>query len=354
MSVKRGARATLLLAAAACAGGCVEVTQVAAPDRGLLGGAVAAVAAPADEPEEERPFVGVTLEESLGSLDEMDFAAGLDVVKVDKGSPAAKAGLRVGDRVVTAAGVELLSLDAWQAVLDAQDPAAPLPLEVERDAGVSEVTLALGTARAGELPPPTRFAERLKVRAVFETVVVDGASGARVSRILRGSPLPAAGVAVGARVIAVDGRPVDDASGAVRAFDGRDFGEDVVVTVMEGGAPRDVGVELWSPPRRLTRLQVPIVFDYEHDPARSETTLQLVDLWLFSLYEYRREGESRRHRLLYLFEISTGVGELEEVAVPESAAPESASLVSTAAGSTAPGSTAPGSTAPGSIEEDGT
>ena len=30
---------------------------------------------------------------------EMDFAAGLDVVKVDKGSPAAKAGLRVGDRV---------------------------------------------------------------------------------------------------------------------------------------------------------------------------------------------------------------------------------------------------------------
>lgn len=316
--------------------GCVEVAQMAAPDRGLLGQAMSVSDEVPAAPAEERPFVGVTLEESLGSLDAMDFVAGLDVVKVDKGSPAAKVGVRAGDRLVEANGAELLSLDQWQSVVDSLSSSAPLRLRVERNAGISEVVVAFETARTEELPASVRFAERWKLRAEFETVA--GASDVHVvlRAIFTGSPLLGTDVVAGDTIATMDGEVVRSADALVRALAARDFGDEVRLQFttasalaadpsgvsVSGLASRDVRVTLWSPPRYVTRLQVPLLFDYRHDPVRDELSFSFIDFWLFAIYDYQREAGSRRHRLLYFLEYSSGVGELsDETVARERSAP---------------------------------
>lgn len=300
---------TVALATLACVG-CVEVSQWTPPTR-LFGG-VAVAPLPIDE----RPFTGITLEESLGSLDEMDFLAGLDVVRVQQGSPGERIGIRAGDRLVAADGVELFNLDQWTAIVDGHAIGESMRLEVERDGGVVEVALELGRVGGDDLPDPLRFVERSKLRVELATVEVDGVTCAEVVRQLRGSPL-ADRVVVGERIVAMDGEATPGARALIDRVAARDFGEEVRLRVVGASGEREVAVSLWAPRRTLTRLQVPIVFDYAHDPVASVTDFALIDLWLFSVYDYRRELHSRRHRLLYFFEFATGAGELAEVPVEE-------------------------------------
>ncbi len=294
------------------AAGCVTVTQVPPPSSALSSSSVVAVA----EPAPARPFVGLVLEERLsGSLDDLAFLGGLSVVEVAPGSPAERAGLRAGDLVVEAAGVELDALDAWQAVLDAAEPGARLALVVERERGLADVRVDV-ERRGGVVPLPerTRFVERVKGRLVVDTVPVEGGVGARVVRLLDGSPFGAAGVAEGEVVLALDGRPVEGARGLVEALAARDVGEELRVRVrdVEGAAVREADVELWAPERHLTGLAAPILFRYERDLVEDETEFALLDLWVLALYDYRRDVRSVRHRVLRWFVFETGAGELVE------------------------------------------
>ena len=298
----------LLLAA----GGCVEVTQWTPPTRLFAGTVIEREAV------EQRPFVGLTLEETIGSLDEMEFLVGLEVVEVSPGSPAESVGLEVGDLVIEADGVELLAVDQWQAVVDTKAVGDEIALLIERDSGLSETSVVVGSVGGEELPEPVRFVERAKARVELETVSLaeDGSAstGVRVVRLLPTSPWVGL-IEVGERIEAIDGEPAVGARPLIDRIADLDYGAPVHLTVAGDDGARDVETRLWAPPRSLTRLQLPILFDYQHDPAESVTEFELIDLWLFSLYDYRRELMSRRHRILYFIEWSTGVGELTEVEV---------------------------------------
>jgi serine protease Do len=97
-----------------------------------------------DSPSKVRLGVGIApgrearrLRRAVG-LPERD---GLLVRIVEEGSPAARAGIRTGDLLVTAGGRELRSADDLFAALDALDEGAPLPLTIVR--GAEELTVSV-------------------------------------------------------------------------------------------------------------------------------------------------------------------------------------------------------------------
>lgn len=316
MTARRLIAPVLVLAA-----GCVEVQQVAPPSGQLL----AALRSVAPLPTEAQassapvaPFTGIEVEEVLaGSLDDLAASFGLQVVGVAQGSPAEAAGVRLGDRVVGVEGRELAGLDAWQAELERAAGRGSIRLALERNLGVIDVDVALVRRENAALLEPARFVERLKARVELDTRVADTPDGerpvARVVRLLPESPLAAAGLGPGALIAELDGAPMEGGATLALRLSERDYGERIAIGVLESGALSEVEVELWSPPRELTGLGVPILFHWHRDRAADRTDFALIDLWLIALYDYRRVGTAVRHRVLRFFEFASGGGELVEV-----------------------------------------
>lgn len=272
----------------------------------------------ADRQAAETVFVGLTLEETLaGSLDELDFAAGLRVTAVDPASPAEAAGIRRGDVVVAVNEAELVGLEQWSALLAAAAPGEDWRLSIEREHGLHVVSLRTRERAQGQLEAPQLYIERLKLRAKLRSVVGTQGSAVEVVARLPGSPLTEAGIEVGDRLVSLDGRPLPDAGFLAAALDGRDFGEEIELGVSGPSGVDQVSLELWSPPRHLTALWLPILFHYEDRPAEDRTRVAFLDLWLFSLFAYERQGVTRRYSILRIFGWETGSGELAELAAPE-------------------------------------
>ncbi len=315
-------RVVLTIAVAALTFACVEVRPAVAPAGSIFPSVTAQV-----EPAPARPFVGLELEETVaGGLEEMLFLAGLHVAAVAPGSPAEAAGIRPGDVVVAAGGVELERIDQWDAVLDGATAGESLALTVERDEGLVDVEVDVVSRGAGTLPERRRFLERVKAKVVVESerTAVDGGfiAAARIVALDPSSPLRAAGLVEGDRVVAVDGRPVEGAGAFAAEMAARPFGDEVELDVIpvvgaERAEGRDVrDVVLFAPPRTLTALSVPVLFSFERDIEDDRTEFAFIDLWILALYDYRRDGETRRHRLLRFFEYETGVGALSDETRP--------------------------------------
>lgn len=300
---------------------CCETTQIVLP----RGSALDAVTS--DAPVRASAFVGLALEENVsGSIDDLAIADGMRVARVEKGSPAEAAGLKRGDLVTKVDRVALTALDQWQAILDAAEPGSSLLMDVDRAGAISEVRVKVTSQGGAELPQPKRFAERERVRVVFESIAErfgDGA-GARVVEILPGSPFVDAGIEVGDVIRAIDGAPVHAASELVRVLQAAEPGQTVALLREppqpsgQGSrsvlsiAPDVVELELLDAPRVLTGLGLPILFHFDRDLTADTTEFALVDLWLIALYDYRRQGEARRHRILRWIRWQTGEGTLSE------------------------------------------
>ncbi len=263
-------------------------------------------------------FVGLELEESLASsLEAMSFEPGLSVVSVAKGSPAQLAGIRRGDRVVSAEGVELERVDQWGALLEARGAGDTLTLTVERGSGLRDVALTVAAGGGGVLPVPIRHRElwkgRLEARSELIQVAGQERMAARVVTLLPESPFESLAWTSDTVVLGARGQPVAGAAELVEVLARSEFGEEVEFEFLDGGQSTTATVELWAPPRHLTRLAVPILFGYQATANDEETEFTLLDLWIFSLFQYEREGQTRSYRFLRWFEYQSGVGELLEV-----------------------------------------
>ncbi len=302
--------ASLVLATAFPA--CVQTTTLEPPPRSLLPTAIPSAASARSAPA-TRAFVGLDLEEPTAqSLEQLEIAEGLTVARVTRGSPAEAAGVVAGDRVMSVDGAKLERLDQWQAILDAHAPGSSVSLSIEHAGALRTATLAVATSGADASAAATCFAERVKLRAILESVSVGSATAARIVELLPQSPLAAAGVAVGDRIVALDAAPVTGAADVVRRVSDREYGDSIALQIDRDGARRDFDVELWSPPRVLTGLAVPILFRFDRDIAADKVEFALVDLWIIALYDYRREGFARRHRILRFFRFESGEGRLTE------------------------------------------
>jgi S1-C subfamily serine protease len=289
---------------------CCETTEIVLPRAAALDAVASEASAPA------AAFIGLALEENVsGSIDDLAIADGLRVARVEKGSPAEAVGVKRGDLITKVDGVALVGLDQWQAVLDGTARGDVLRLEVDRSGALSEVDVTARTQGGAELPAPRRFVERVRGKLVVESVAEPDVTGARVVELLPSSPFRAAGFVVDDVIVAIDGVDIRAASELIRALEAAEPGATVVVRRDGAGAGADdVSVELLDRPRVLTGLGLPILFHFDRDLTADTTEFALVDLWLIALYDYRRQGEARRHRILRWIRWQTGEGNLSEEA----------------------------------------
>ena len=143
-----------------------------------------------------------SLEQPLSALpgrlgltwDDRAAGPGLLVARVNAGGPAAKAGIRSGDRITWAAGREIASAEEFRAtVLSA---ISPLALSVERRG--SEKPLELTVALTGQ---PIRLGITWRDDEAEPDSVI-------VARVVPGSPADRAGLRVGERIYQINGASV--------------------------------------------------------------------------------------------------------------------------------------------------
>ncbi|MCC6408927.1 MAG: PDZ domain-containing protein [Planctomycetes bacterium] len=126
---------------------------------------------------------------------------GVGIAAVEPGSPAERADLRVGDRIVVVDGRQTLDFDGVVSAVRAKGAGKPLALIVERDLEVEvrELPTEDGTPRP-----------RLGV------LLAEGLGELRVSDVESDTPAERAGVRAGDRLLSLDGTPTPNAA-ALRA-----------------------------------------------------------------------------------------------------------------------------------------
>lgn len=305
----RGPTPVLAAALLAALAGCVVRGPAALAPAVSLSAETAALAAAG--PAAARLDFG--LEAAVNESDSLLHVAPLPGVRVRAaapGGPAAAAGIEAGDVVLAVDGTAVDHPDALLALAEAAAGAPPRPMAFT----VRRGTVAFEAAVTGRLlapaPPPRELyrVDPLLTRAGYRTE----AGGVRVAALYPQSPLPAAGIGVGDLIVALDGAPARSAQGLIdRLHRERGPGARVELRLAGEAAPR--AARLWDPGRRVSRVALGPLLRYESSLDPDEERLTVLDLWLFSLYSYRRAGEERSWSLLGgLFGFASDRGELAE------------------------------------------
>ena len=252
------------------------------------------------------------------SLAAVEILPGVRVVAVAANGPADSAGIQAGDVILAIDGMETNSPDAVLAIQRRPHRDAPHAFTLRRDTTVLAASVSGREIAANAGPEALYRVDPVATRAGYRTELVAVAggpdrAGARVVALFPGSPLPAAGIASGQWVLALDGAGFGSAQELVnRLLRDHELGSVAVFDVWDGSALRRVEVELWDPGRRLSRVSLGPVLQYRSSLEPDAASLDVLDLWLFSVYSYSRNEGERSHSILGLFNYSTGYGELVE------------------------------------------
>jgi C-terminal processing protease CtpA/Prc len=260
-------------------------------------------------------YLGLNVEENdSGSLDNLYFQPGVRVFGVLPGSPAAAAGVQPGDVLLTMDGHEVNDPAALDALLAESAGGQSARLQVQRADTVSEVLVGLAAAQ-GVRQPPRELWRRDITRSLAGWST--GAGGAVLVTAAEGSPVTAAGLPLGATVLAVDGRETLSDRALIRALQARAPGSRVTLTWRAPGStvPQQTEIELPREPKVVTGFTIPILFSYEGTADGRKGSVSFIDLWFFELYQHHREDGENRWVFLELFgfelfRFSSGLGEL--------------------------------------------
>lgn len=259
----------------------------------------------------------VSLNES-DSLFNVETLPGVRVRAVNANGPAANAGLEVGDIILRINGTQTDHPDTLLALQANPAEDNLYTLEVRRNTVVFEASLIAAARSTGAAPRELYRVDPISSRAGYRTELVEipergMVAAARVVEIFAESPLPGAGIEADALVLALNGRYLDSAQDLVSRLN-TDFepGDTVQMTVLQNDRLTNPAVELWNPGRRISRIALGPVLQYESSLSPVSRSFTLVDLWLFALYRFQQNQGERSHSILGLINVSTDVGELTE------------------------------------------
>ena len=201
----------------------------------------------------------------IGYASRDPFAAAPVVATCRAGSPAAKAGLRPGDRIVEAAGQPVTRVAQLRHALAPRYAGDSLDLVVERGEARERVPLRVELVAA--LPPwrkpvlgivPDRVALRPAAPDASKAPEADAPRGVKVSWTWPGGPAAAAGLVAGDRILSARRRSeaaeeepwlaVNDAPALAGFVGGLDAGDTVELLVDRGGTTVPTAVALGSQP----------------------------------------------------------------------------------------------------------
>ncbi len=147
-------------------------------------------------------WIGVRGRTITSGDDDADRPRGYRVRSVFPGSPAARAGVRNGDVIVSLDGTPIESQDSFETALASRGPGRPMKL-VLRGAGADRTVTVQGQA-----PPPDLGVQILRDQVGISVSPVRG--GMRISVTDRSSPAARAGIESGDLLLALNGNRVSN------------------------------------------------------------------------------------------------------------------------------------------------
>jgi serine protease Do len=169
--------------------------------------------------------VNADMAEALG----LKEAAGVVVATVEKGSPAARAGVKVQDVILAINGKKIKSYDAFRNEVALLSPGSRARLDISRDGKPLELTVKLGerpTTAAAQKEPPAQEPQQvlgLEVQDLTQELATrfhyKVGEGVIVSAVTPGSPAADKGIQPGDLILSVNRQQVasaDDFTAAVK------------------------------------------------------------------------------------------------------------------------------------------
>jgi serine protease Do len=174
------------------------------------------------------------------------------IAAVRQGSPAARAGLRPGDRITQIAGRAVRRIADARHAITPRQAGETVAIRVERTAGDTAAAIDSTATLVATLPPWRRAILGLVVadRAEEHEGEGDAAAGPAIEWVLPGGPAEAAGVTAGATVVgirptgAVESLPTPTAAAVAGVVAGLEPGDAVRLDLDRAGAPVSVDVRL--------------------------------------------------------------------------------------------------------------
>ncbi|HPW68119.1 MAG: DegQ family serine endoprotease [Deltaproteobacteria bacterium] len=169
-----------------------------------------------------RGWLGVTVQEitpKIAEAMELETPQGVLIAEVIKGSPAAKAGIRQGDVVVSINRTEVNDPSALQFLVSGIAPGTRVPVTVIRDGGRKTVTVTIGDLSEAEVPRDTylvegnRFLEGARVAELSPPLrdsleVPNNIDGVVVTGVESNSSASSTGLRPGDVIVAINGRKI--------------------------------------------------------------------------------------------------------------------------------------------------